>query len=93
MNQLEVIFLKRKAVPDKRYRVLVNLQRSDRPRFWIAKCMNCGSNIADIQHYEIYSVADFYDPQSIQNAGVGRHCKGTNDNGTPCQYSYFFQLQ
>jgi hypothetical protein len=98
MNQLEVIFFQGKPAPapvrDKRYRVLVTLMRSDRPRFWTFLCMNCGSKIAELQNYEVTGVDDFYDPQNINNAGIGRHCKGTQpSDGLPCQYSYFFNVQ
>ena len=77
---------------DKRYRVLVNLVRADRPRYWHFKCSNCGANIAELQGYEVYGYTDFYDSASAKNAAVGRHCKGTDERGLPCQYSYYFVL-
>ncbi len=94
MNELEITFKSRlAAVPDKRYRILVTLIRSDRPRYWQFLCSNCGSCIVDLQNLEIYTIDDFYDPQNINNTGIGRHCKGSLSNGSSCQYSYFFHVQ
>ncbi len=83
------------TVPDKRYRCLISLMRSDRPRYWRFRCFNdgCNSIITEIQNLEVYAVDDFYDPQNINNTGIGRHCKGTLPDGTPCHYSYFFNVQ
>ena len=92
MNSLEITF--RASVRDRRYRVLVTLIRSDRPRYWTFKCFNdgCDYKVAELQNYEVIAINDFYDPQNIANSGVGRHCKGTLPNGQACPYSYFFQL-
>lgn len=95
MNELEKIFKARIVIvePDRRYRVLINLQRADRPRFWNFLCHSCGSKVVELQNYEIIGVDDFYDPQNLNNSAVGKHCKGTMPNGLPCKYSYFFKLQ
>lgn len=99
MNELEAQFRKARmiivqpvVVRDNRYRCLVSLRRSDRPRYWNFLCHNCGSKVAELQNYEVLGIDDFYDPANAQNAAVGRHCKGTLPNGAPCQYSYFFVL-
>jgi len=99
MNQLQVAFITRTgppkpkpAVPDKRYRLLVTLIRSDRPRYWNFLCHNCGSKVVELQNLEVLAIDDFYDPQNLNNAGVGRHCKGTVD-GFACPYTYFFSTQ
>lgn len=78
---------------DNKYKVLVNLQRSDRPRVWSFQCMNCGSKIAELMNQEVYGINDFFDPQNPNNHGIGRQCKGTAPNGRACPYMYFFQLQ
>lgn len=98
MNELERAFrsritIKIQTVPDKRYRVLVNLQRSDRPRYWNFLCMNCGSKLVELQGLEVLAISDFFDPSHVANAGIGKHCKGTLRDGLPCQYSYFFNVQ
>lgn len=94
MNQFEIIFRTRIAVvADQRYRLLIILRRSDRPRYWNFLCFNCGSKVVELQNLEVLTVDDFYDPQNINNTGIGRHCKGLLPDGLPCQYTYFFHVQ
>lgn len=90
MNQLEVIIRTKVAVQDNRYRVLVTLIRSDRPRYWNFLCFNCGTKIVELQNLEVYGADDFYDPQNVNNSAVGRHCIGQEHK---CPYSYFFHVQ
>ena len=93
MNELEITFYSAKNIArDRRYRCLVRLIRSDRPRNWNFMCMNCGSKIGELMNYEVIGIDDFYDPSNVANHGVGRHCKGTQPNGQACPYSYFFNL-
>lgn len=95
MNQLEITFRQKvviNQVPDNRYRILVSLIRSDRPRFWNFMCHNCGSKVAELLNQEVVGLDDFFDPQNPANHGIGRHCKGTMPDGLPCRYSYYFQL-
>lgn len=92
MNTLEIQF-RTKGTLDRRYRCLVSLIRADRPRYWNFLCMSCGSKIVELQNYDIIGIDDFYDPNNLSNAGIGRHCKGSLPDGYPCQYSYFFRLQ
>lgn len=81
------------TIPDRRYRILVTLIRSDRPRYWNFLCFNCGSKQVELQNLEVLSIDDFYDPQNINNTGIGRHCKGILPDGISCPYSYFFHVQ
>lgn len=94
MNELQIIFQQRKviAIPDNRYRLLVDLKRADRPRYWNCLCLNCGSKIVELMNLEIYGVTDFFDAENINNSGIGRHCKGTQLDGLPCPYTYFFNV-
>lgn len=92
MNELQLIFVS-KGQPDRRYRILVSLMRSDRPKYWNFLCNNCGSKVVELQNYDVLDMTDFYDPRNINNAAVGRHCKGTLPSGLACPYSYFFVLQ
>jgi len=77
MNELEIRFRTRvvsavpAGIPDKRYRVLVSLIRADRPRYWNYLCNNCGSKVVELQNLEVYAEDDFYDPQNINNTGIG----------------------
>lgn len=91
MNTLQIAFIA-KGQPDRRYRILVTLMRSDRPKYWNFLCNNCGSKVVELQNYEIIDMTDFYDPRNVNNAAIGRHCKGTLSNGLACPYSYFFVL-
>jgi len=93
MNNLQIIFNTRIALRDKRYRLLVTLMRSDRPRYWVFLCVNCGSKIVELQNLEVIGADDFYDPQNINNSGIGRHCKGTTLDGLACPYTYFFHVE
>ncbi len=93
MNDLEITFRAKIAVRDNRYRILVTLIRSDRPRYWNFLCFNCGSKIAELLNLDVIGADDFYDPQNVNNTGVGRHCKGVDSNGLPCPYTYFFHVQ
>lgn len=93
MNSLQIVFNTRSAVRDKRYRVLVTLMRSDRPRYWNYLCFNCGRKIVELQNLEVIGVDDFFDPQNLNNSGIGQHCKGESPNGAACLYTYFFHIQ
>lgn len=95
MNSIEVVFRTKKIihVPDKRYKLLVSLMRSDRPRHWNFMCINCGKVVVEVNNCEVYGLDDFYDPDTVANASVGMHCKGSTRDNVPCPYSYFFRLQ
>lgn len=80
-------------MPDNRYRVLVNLMRSERPEMWTFTCMRCGTKIVELMNCQVYGIDDFYDPQNLRNVGIGRHCKGRLSDGMLCPYTYFFNLQ
>lgn len=72
---------------DRKYRTLVMLQRSDRPRYWTFHCPNCQQPIAELNNRDIYSMTDMFNPLSTANGGVGTRCPGPN-----CRRWYFFQL-
>lgn len=94
MNELEILFVQRMKIakPDNRYRILVDLKRADRPRYWNALCFNCGSKLVELMNLEIYAVSDFFDPDNLNNTGIGRHCKGLQEDGRQCPYTYFFNI-
>lgn len=73
---------------DRRYRTLVSLQRSDRPKYWSFYCPHCKSFVAELNNTDIFALNDFYNPQSAKNTSVGMRC-----NGTYCRRWYFFVLQ
>jgi len=98
MNELKLIFLQKqalvKAERDNRYRVMVSMKRSDRPKHWNFRCMNCSNRIAEIDNCDVYDISDFYDPNQTNYAGTTMHCKGVipGTRGTMCPYSYFFNF-
>lgn len=81
---------------DNRYRILVTLMRTDRPRYWNFLCHNCGSKVVELQSFEVYTLDDFYDPQNINNAAIGKNCPGNRASGKDlqkkCPYTYFFKV-
>lgn len=77
---------------DNKYRVLITLLRSDKPRYWNFLCHNCGSKIVEIQNMEVFAATDLWDTQDINNTAIGRHCKGENSKGFGCQYMYYFHI-
>lgn len=100
MNSIQIAFIESRrvlaSVPDKRYRILVTLVRSDRPRYWKFSCIDddCNAPIVELQNMDVVGLDDFYDPQNTANTGIGRHCKGTlRTTGLACQYSYFFHVR
>lgn len=73
--------------PDRQYRTLVMLQRSDRPKYWIFHCPNCQQPMAHLSNRDIIAISDFYDHQSTTNGAVGVRCPGAY-----CKRWYYFQL-
>lgn len=94
MNSLEIVFRTKhiKLERDKRYKLMVSLMRTDRPRYWNFLCFNCGSKVCELANRDVDGITDFYDPQDLGNTGVIKHCKGTLPDGLPCPYSYFFNV-
>jgi hypothetical protein len=72
---------------DHKYRTLVLLQRSDRPRYWSFHCPNCKAFVAELNNTDVHAMADFYNPQSADNRSVGVRCSGAY-----CKRYYFFVL-
>lgn len=80
-----------KVEADRRYRCMVNLQRTDRPRYWIFNCPSCKMPIAEIANGEIYGINDLVDYQNTQNVMVGYRCDGRTGYGR-CNIWYYFNL-
>lgn len=71
---------------DKRYRILVLLQRTDAPKYWTFKCSHCGSDVQEIANAEIEAMSDVV---AIPGSDIllGRRC-----DGPYCRYYYYFKL-
>lgn len=73
------------GLPDKNYRTLVLLQRTDRPKYWTFHCVNCRMPVAHLVNKEIKAITDFYNPQDTSNEAVEVRCSS-------CKRFYSFQL-
>lgn len=73
---------------DRKYRTLILLQRSDRPRYWTWHCPNCQQPIVELNNTDMYAMTDFYNPAAASNAAVSIRCPGLN-----CKRWYAFQLK
>lgn len=73
--------------PDRRYRLLVMLQRSDKPNYWTAHCMKCQHPLVEILNAEIEAISDLVSMEDTSNIGIGMRCPGKY-----CRYWYYFKL-
>jgi hypothetical protein len=69
---------------DQRYRILVNLHRSDRPKYWTYSCPFCKADVIELNNYEVVSESDVFDARLSL---VGRRCPGKF-----CRRYYYFNL-
>lgn len=77
---------------DKRYRILVNLVRSDRPRYWSFYCPHCAGRVCELTNNEIVSMTDFIDFNNTNLATVGTRCNGRIHGMGRCDFWYYFNL-
>lgn len=82
------IRIQQKFDSDKRYRTLVLLQRSDRPKYWTFHCVNCKQVVAELANHDVYALNDMYNPQDTSNHVVGIPC-----SSPLCRRWYYFLLQ
>lgn len=73
---MKVEITKVKIESDRRYRVLVLLQRVDRPKYWTFKCFQCGADVGEVVNAEVQAVSDLVDTESVGNMIVGHRCNG-----------------
>lgn len=78
---------------DKRYRMLVNLVRSDRPRYWTWHCPHCTMRVAELANAEVMSITDLIDMTNMDKQLVGQRCGGRSPTGMGrCDFWYYFNL-
>lgn len=81
---------------DHRYRVLVLLGRSDRPRLEKFNCPKCTRPVAEIMNAELLGLTDMMDMENLSTLGVGIRCGGrTGDraiNNGRCDRWYYFSV-
>ena len=72
---------------DRRYRVLVLLQRSDRPRYWTFHCPHCTNPLSEIVNSDVVAISDTFDMQNTSLSTNGLRC-----DGKFCRWWYYFSL-
>lgn len=78
---------------DLRYRVLVNLVRSDRPRYWTFHCPNCQWKVGELSNVEVKTMTDVIDMSNMDKQLVGVRCGGRSPHGIGrCDMWYYFNL-
>lgn len=78
---------------DLRYRILVNLVRSDRPRYWTWHCPNCQMRVAELANADVMSCSDIIDMKNQEKTLVGVRCGGRSPLGVGrCDTWYYFNL-
>lgn len=82
----------RQQEPDQRYRMLVNLVRTDRPNYWWWHCPNCQRKVGEIVNGQVLSVTDFMDMNNLDKIGVGLRCSGRTEFGRRCDFWYYFNV-
>lgn len=74
---------------DKRYRVLVLLQRSDRPRYYDFHCPQCQMKVCELSGSDVVAMQDVLDTSGLPLVGV--RCDGRFQGGY-CRTYYYFSL-
>lgn len=74
---------------DKRYRVLVVLQRTDRPRYYDFYCPMCQMKVCELSGTEVIAMQDVMDTSNTPLVGV--RCDGRYQGGY-CRIYYYFTL-
>lgn len=78
---------------DRRYRILVNLVRTDRPRYWTWHCPHCQMKVAELTNVEVKSMTDLIDMSNLDKGLVGVRCGGRSPYGVGrCDYWWYFNL-
>ncbi len=76
---------------DRRYRMLLILNRSDRPRYWTFHCIQCTMPVMEIVNAEVQAISDVVDMNNLDFIGNGTRCDGRYQNGK-CGIWYYTTL-
>lgn len=85
MTRITIVTRPLKEV-DKRYRIQVLLQRSDRPKYWIFSCPHCKYDVCELTDVDVEAMSDLVSIPG-ENVMVGIRCPGPY-----CKYYYYFKL-
>lgn len=76
---------------DYRYRMLVILERSDRPQVFVFHCPRCTMRICELVNSEIVAMTDIVDFSNLDKTLVGYRCGG-RFQGDRCDLWLYFSL-
>lgn len=76
---------------DRRYRVLVLLERSDRPTHYTWHCPRCTRPLVELVNTEVRALSDVMDISNIALAANGVRCD-SRYQGRRCDIWYYFSL-
>lgn len=77
--------------PDRRYRMQILLQRSDRPRYYVFHCPLCGTPACELVNSDVLAISDTMDFQNTDLMATGLRCDG-RINGQNCRIWLYFKL-
>lgn len=73
--------------PDRKYRMMVLMNRTDRPRYWTFNCPICAKPLAEIVNAEVIAINDVVDMSQTATFGIGVMCFSRY-----CRIWYYFNL-
>lgn len=76
---------------DRRYRVLVLLERSDKPTNWKLYCIRCQMPVLELINTNVVALTDMVDMEEVDNALIGVRCDGRFEGGR-CSLWYYTKL-
>lgn len=76
---------------DRRYRVLVLLNRTDRPTNFKFICPRCGYKVAELMNAEVRALSDTQNIDNLDLQTVSVRCDGIHADGR-CRIHYSFSL-
>lgn len=76
---------------DRRYRVLVVLERSDKPTNWKFYCIRCQMPVMELINSNVISLTDMMDMNSVENTLIGVRCDGRFQGGR-CDLWYYAKM-
>lgn len=85
------VYTKEEPEADRRYRVLVLLNRTDRPSYTKFQCYRCGYPVAELVNSEVHAMTDTMDMDNSDARAIGTRCDGRYQGGY-CRIWYYFSL-
>lgn len=97
MLEVKISTLHDEPEPDRRYRVMVLLNRSDRPTHYKFHCPRCTAWVAEIVNAQVVAMSDMVSFTESTNPMLGVQCDGRIFDGgdthlTKCRIFYMFSM-